>query len=100
MMVKICVMAKVNIMFIEILILCAAERTSSEKISLGTNHPKGLQDHANPVMYTHMPHTVTVAYFGNISGFPSSPNLHAIATNIYGKPNQNNKQINHIILPK
>ena len=46
--VKICAMTKVKIMLTETLTLCAADRTSSGKISLGTNHPKGPQDHANP----------------------------------------------------
>jgi len=67
-------------MFMETVILCALERTSSGKISLGTKHPRGPQDHAIPVTYTHMPHTTTITYhFGNIPGFPSNPNLHAIA---------------------
>jgi len=94
--VKICAMAKVKIMFTDTFTLCAAERTSSGNISLGTNHPRGPHDHANPATYTHMPHTTTMAYhFGNTPGSPSSPNLHAIATviTIYTTPNQTNKLI-------
>ena len=37
---------KVNNMLTETAILCAADRISSGKISLGTNHPRGPHDHA------------------------------------------------------
>lgn len=55
-------MMNVKSMFTETVILCAADRISSGKISLGTNHPRGPQDQANPATYMHMKRTTTMAY--------------------------------------
>lgn len=42
---KDCAIAKVKKRFTATVMLCPAERVSSGKISLGTVHPKGPQDH-------------------------------------------------------
>lgn len=78
---KISAMKNVKIMLTATLILCAADRISSGKISLGTNQPRGPHDQANPATYTLIALTRIVAYhLGNTPGFPSVPNLSAIAT--------------------
>lgn len=77
---KIWATTKVQIMLTETLMLWAAERISSGKISLGTNQLRGPQDHANPTTYTQIHMTTTIAYhFDRVSGSPSTPNLQAIA---------------------
>ena len=42
-------------------ILCPADRISKGKISLGTNHPSGPHDHANPVTYIQIKIIIKVA---------------------------------------
>lgn len=62
------------------LILCPADLTSSGKISLGTNQPRGPHDHAKAATYMHMNVTTVIAYhFGKSPGFPFVPNFSAIA---------------------
>src|SRR4051812_20334461 len=43
-----CAMMKVHSMFMDTVMLCPADLISSGKISLGTSHPSGPHDHANP----------------------------------------------------
>lgn len=70
----------VNNMFTETFTLCAAERISKGKISLGTNQPRGPHDHAKPATYMQMNSTTTIAYhLGNSPGSPLTPNLAPIA---------------------
>lgn len=44
---KACAITNVIARFVDTTIACPAERISMGKISLGTNHPSGPQDHAN-----------------------------------------------------
>ena len=41
--------------------LCPADRISSGKISLGTSHPRGPHDQANPATYAQMKSTTMAA---------------------------------------
>lgn len=76
---KICAIKNVKSMLTITLTLWAADRISSGKISLGTNHPRGPHDHAKPAMYTHMHATKPLAYHGSsVPGFPLIPNFQAI----------------------
>lgn len=78
--VKTCATPKVKIILTETLILWVAEWTSSGKISLGTNHPRGPHDHKKPATYTQMKNTNPYAYHdGNSPRFSLIPNLAAIA---------------------
>ena len=43
-------------------ILCPADQISNGKISLGTNHPSGPHDHANPAAYTQIKIIIKLAY--------------------------------------
>uniref|UniRef100_A0A0A9FGY6 Uncharacterized protein n=1 Tax=Arundo donax TaxID=35708 RepID=A0A0A9FGY6_ARUDO len=43
-----CAMMKVHSMFTDTVMLCPADLISSGKISLGTSHPSGPHDQANP----------------------------------------------------
>lgn len=93
---KTCATKNVNNMLTETFTLCAADRISNGKISLGTNHPRGPQDQANPATYMQMKSTTTIAYhLGKSPGLPSIPNLAPMqaATTAFANPNRNHVSV-------
>lgn len=67
-------------MLTDTLTLCAADRISSWKISLGTSQPNGPQEYEKPAMYKQMKMTTRTAYhISRCPGCPFTPNFNAIA---------------------
>jgi len=72
---KNCPMRKVKNMLTETLMACPAGLISNGQISLGTNHPNGPHDHANPATYKHMKARIQSAVAGVKVPDPVVPNF-------------------------
>lgn len=68
-------MRKVKNMLTETLTACPAGLISNGHISLGTNHPNGPHDHANPATYRHMKASTQSAVAGVKVPDPVVPNF-------------------------